>query len=965
MNTTPIRLQFTAQLVADLLAASPEGFFNRAELDAQRLGVGSRAKAIAQAVQEKKIGLVGNYVFDLSRLTADQVRQHSLLFPGMVPQTSALDGSITLPPVATRQRERQEQLAVMNDPIMQRLVAAFAGTIGYMPAPELIHDVTEDTALNSLVGLNMLKRAGDLVFDPLLISRASINVVQKRETLAPVRKEIFDKLAALPGQTIARVDLVEKYGSKTLQSVIDSGGLVTYTVQIPLGESVWVRLEEADPDEAMNAAIEATRPKDEDWQVALDYCGDVLRHDGEDGPTRREQTIARSYTIPQAAARVGLFKETLQTAITSRQIIAFVDPEGYQRIPAYEINDILTEPQMHESIAELEFVRVKELQVAIDEPREQIVRQKLRKVRGGPSQNKYRWGQIRDLFFDDEITLREFKQLYHSRKAAWENQEADRLQEMRRQREEARAKERAQREEERRQREELRARLLAAFPAWQHAGRVDQRIIFHVGPPNSGKTHNALERLAQVQSGWYLAPLRLLAFEVFERLNKRGVPCNLLTGEEHIEIPGAMITAATIEMFNPSQSGDCVVIDEAQMLADPDRGWAWTRAMMEAESPEIYVIGPSHATTLIQKLATVAAIPLDTAEHQRLAPLQVAERAWPIERIPPRTILVAFSRSMVLRLKSALEQRGRSVSVVYGNLPPEVRRKQADRFADGETEICVATDAVGMGLNLPADHVCFFELSKFDGRENRPLTPSEVHQIGGRAGRFGLSQAGEVGATTKRELKILQGLYSRQPEELTHARVAPTVEDLELIPGSLARRFAQWRELQSIPDSLRGVIKPADIDERIALASMLSDKEVNQLGLPTAVQLVNAPTREISRPYWLSCAKAILRGIDMPLPPEAPFIINDTHELDKTEESIACADIYLWLANRKEFTRHGIQDNHVREMRLAWSMSIDAALLKRVDTAARCISCRKKLPLNHRFSLCDECYQSRWVNRYW
>jgi hypothetical protein len=965
MDKTFNRVQFTAQLVADLLAASPEGFFNRTELDAQRLGYGSRAKAIAKAVEENKAGVVGNLVYDPSRLTADAVRDRSLLFPGTIPQTSAIDGAITVPSIAQRQQERADQLASLSDPVMIRLVAAFEGTVGFMPQADLLTGPDDETALNSLVGLNMLRRANDLVFDPLLISRTAINLFQKREALTPIRQEIYTKLEALPGKTIARVELVEKYGSKTLQNLIDAGGLVTFTVQIPLGESVWVRMEEADPQAAMDAAVEATRPKDEDWQTALDYCGDVLRHDGEDGPTRREQVAARSYLVPQAAARLFLYRETLQSAISSRQIIAFVDPEGQTRLPAYEVEELLADPAMLDSVAELEYVRVRDLQVVLNEPNEMVLRHQMRKLRGGSSQSKYRWGQIRDIFFEEDFTLQQFKALHKERLLLWEESEFDRKSEQRQQREEARAKERERRNEERRQRDELRARLLAAFPAWQHAGRADQRVIFHVGPPNSGKTHNALDRLSEVESGWYLAPLRLLAFEVFERLNKRGVRCNLLTGEEHIEVPGARVTAATIEMFNPGQSGDCVVIDEAQMLADSDRGWAWTRALMEAESPEIYVIGPPHASTLIGKLAAAAAIPLDVVAHHRLAPLQLAERSWSLERMPERTILVAFSRSMVLRLKAALEQYGRRVSVVYGNLPPEVRRKQADRFAEGETEICVATDAVGMGLNLPADKVCFFELSKFDGKDTRPLTPSEVHQIGGRAGRFGLSQAGEVGATSKRDLRTLQAVYNREPEELTHARVAPTVEDLELIPGSLARRFAQWRELQSIPDTLRDVIRPADIDERIALAQMLTDQEVQQLGLAAAVQLVNAPTRESSRSYWYSCAKAILRGVATPLPPEAPYMINDSHELDLTENAITCADIYLWLSNRAEFAGFGQQADQVREMRMAWSMSIDAALLRRVDTAARCISCRRKLPLNHRFTLCDECYHTRWSGRYY
>jgi ATP-dependent RNA helicase SUPV3L1/SUV3 len=553
--------------------------------------------------------------------------------------------------------------------------------------------------------------------------------------------------------------------------------------------------------------------------------------------------------------------------------------------------------------------------------------------------------------------------LYTTRKVEWIAAREEERAEERRQRDERRRTDRARRDEERRQREELRARLLAAFPAWQHSGRIDQQVILHIGPPNSGKTHNALDTLSIANSGWYLAPLRLLAFEIFDRLNQRGIRCNLLTGEEYIPVAGANVTAATIEMFDPTHSGDCVIIDEAQMLADPDRGWAWTRALMEAQAPDIYVIGPPNARDLIERLASAAAIPIQVIEHERLAPIEVAQETWPIEKLPNRTILVAFSRRMVLHLKTELEMRKRSVSVVYGNLPPEVRRRQADRFAAGQTEICVATDAVGMGLNLPADQVCFWELEKFDGKQMRMLTAAEAHQIGGRAGRYGLSKAGRVGATTKRGLKMLERLFATTPQELTHARVAPVVEDLALIPGSLAHRFAQWSELQSIPDSLRNVIRPADIDERIALARMLTDREVDQLGLEAAVKIVNAPTRDFSRDYWRLCTLAILAGESMPHPPEAPFIIENDRQLDQTEQSIACADIYLWLSRRPEFGQYAPDEIRIREMRTEWSMSIDAALLRRLDTLARCVNCHKPLPLGHRYSLCDNCYNQR-VN-YW
>ena len=453
--------------------------------------------------------------------------------------------------------------------------------------------------------------------------------------------------------------------------------------------------------------------------------------------------------------------------------------------------------------------------------------------------------------------------------------------------------------------------------------------------------------------------MRLLAYEVFDRLNAEGVACNLLTGEEYIPLEGARITAATIEMFNAMKSGDCVIIDEAQMLADADRGWAWTRALMESAAPEMHIIGPPTARNLMQVLASAAQIPCELVEHERLAPIALAERHFTLESLPPSTILVAFSRQGVLDLKMKLERLGRTVSVVYGSLPPEVRRRQADRFADGETEICVATDAVGMGLNLPADVVCFCEVEKFDGKNDRRLLPSEVHQIGGRAGRYGMSSTGLIAATNKHDMRVIRELYDQTPPELTFARVAPTADDLSLIPGNLAEQLNQWAELKSIPEELRAVITTADMDERIALAKMLSDEDIKKLGLASALQLVNAPTRKATRAYWLDCAYMILEGFQIPLPQDAPAPINDGGDLEATEYSIACADIYLWLSRRKEFSEYCEAHSQVREERREWSLSIDEALLRNLNVARRCRTCGALLPSRHRYRICDKCFRGR------
>ncbi|MDX1994162.1 MAG: helicase-related protein [bacterium] len=692
---------------------------------------------------------------------------------------------------------------------------------------------------------------------------------------------------------------------------------------------------------------------DEQWQLALDYCGDVIRRDRKEGQSRQSQVVARSYTLNEVLNRLQVRKTTLEQAMIRGLVVSFVDPDNQVRLPAYEVEQILGEPERMEQIIGLQRLDADDLMMVLGDDPAQL---KKRLSKAGLNASRLMWDDVRGRWGLPE-SFREFRAQVQRVEEEWNKAR-------RAKRQEQRSRVREQRREEREQRRELRRKLMEAFPSWSHEGRIDQRMTLHVGPPNSGKTHDALIALEKAGSGWYLAPLRLLAFEIFDRLNQRGTPCNLLTGEEYIPVPGATITAATVEMFNASQSGDCIIVDEAQMLADPDRGWAWTRALTEAQAPEIHVISPKTAQSLIEQLASAADIPLQVVEHERLAPISIAEEAWPLEKLPPQTILVAFSRQMVLHLKTELEYRKRRVSVIYGNLPPEVRRKQADRFASGETDICIATDAVGMGLNLPADYVCFYEIEKFDGREKRLLTPAEVQQIGGRAGRFGFSKAGVVGATNKRNLRWLRDLFYGDPEVLTHARVAPTHDDLQMIPGTLAEQLNQWAELQSIPEKLRDKVRTADLTEPIELAKMLEKREVEKLGLALALKLINAPTRNSSRSYWRRCADAILDERAMPLPYPAPDRIVNSRQLEETEVAISCADIYLWLSQRKEFTQYAPDHEHLRELRFQWSENIDRALLERLDTARRCPQCGKILPINHRYKLCDRCYSENFFDDY-
>ncbi len=249
------------------------------------------------------------------------------------------------------------------------------------------------------------------------------------------------------------------------------------------------------------------------------------------------------------------------------------------------------------------------------------------------------------------------------------------------------------------------------------ARRMQRTVTLYVGAPNSGKTHAAFEQLAQAHDGAYLAPLRLLALEGRDRLVARGVPCSLLTGEENVPAEDARVVSSTIEMVNTSRPIDVAVIDEAQMLFDPYRGWAWTQAIVAVPANELIVICSAYAVPAIENLLGLCGERCTVRHFERKQEVQLLPAPVPIGALKKGDAVVAFSRREVLMLRDQIAESGHPVSVIYGALPPEVRRREAERFAHGAAHILVATDAIGMGLNLPIRRVLFSTMTKFDGQE--------------------------------------------------------------------------------------------------------------------------------------------------------------------------------------------------------------------------------------------------------
>jgi ATP-dependent RNA helicase SUPV3L1/SUV3 len=321
-----------------------------------------------------------------------------------------------------------------------------------------------------------------------------------------------------------------------------------------------------------------------------------------------------------------------------------------------------------------------------------------------------------------------------------------------------------------------------------------------LGPTNTGKTHLAVERLCGHSSGMMGFPLRLLAREVYDRIVKiKGLAqVALITGEEKIEPPGARYYCCTVESMPIERSFAFVALDEAQLGADPERGHIFTDRMLHARGfSETMILGSESLRPLIRKLLPEAEI----ITRPRFSTLSYGG-AKKLSRLPKRSAIVAFSVEQVYAVAETLRRLRGGCAVVMGALSPRTRNAQVDMFQAGEVDYLVATDAIGMGLNLDVSHVAFASLAKFDGSCRRRLTVAEMAQIAGRAGRhqkdgtFG-TLAGEAGEMTADEILAIEDhrfppldwLYWRESEPRVDS-LSTLIADLELRPTEAGLKAA-------------------------------------------------------------------------------------------------------------------------------------------------------------------------------
>ncbi|KAL5017188.1 hypothetical protein ScPMuIL_006777 [Solemya velum] len=328
---------------------------------------------------------------------------------------------------------------------------------------------------------------------------------------------------------------------------------------------------------------------------------------------------------------------------------------------------------------------------------------------------------------------------------------------------------------------------------YPEARAIQRKIIFHSGPTNSGKTYHALQRFLTSKSGIYCGPLKLLASEVFHKSNDAGTPCDLVTGEERRYAdpenePSAHV-ACTVEMTSVVNPYEVAIIDEIQMIKDQQRGWAWTRALLGLCAEEIHICGESSAIDLVKELMLVTGDEVEVRRYKRLTKLTyLNEAVGNFDRIRPGDCIVCFSKNDIYHVSRELEKRGKECAVIYGGLPPGTKLAQAQKFNDpvNSCKIMVATDAIGMGLNLCIKRIVFYSLIKptlteTGEKEMNVISTSQALQIGGRAGRYGTSfETGEVTTFRREDLGLLKEIISQEIELIEQGGLHPTAEQIEL-----------------------------------------------------------------------------------------------------------------------------------------------------------------------------------------
>ncbi|WP_300296770.1 helicase-related protein [Ferrovibrio sp.] len=345
------------------------------------------------------------------------------------------------------------------------------------------------------------------------------------------------------------------------------------------------------------------------------------------------------------------------------------------------------------------------------------------------------------------------------------------------------------------------------------------RILCVLGPTNTGKTHLAVERLLSHRSGIIGLPLRLLAREIYDRAvrikGERHVA--LVTGEEKIVPKGAQWFVCTVEAMPLDRQYDFLAIDEIQLAADAERGHVFTERLLHARgAEETMFLGSDTMRGLVRRLVPHA----EFIARPRLSQLSYAG-AKKLSRLPKRSAVVAFSANDVYAIAEAIRRQRGGAAVVLGALSPRARNAQVELFQNRDVDVMVATDAIGMGLNLDIEHMAFAALSKFDGIGMRPLSPAEIGQIAGRAGRHLRNGTfGTTGDCPPLEPELIERIENHRFEPVQAARWRNPQLDFASINALVASL--------ELPPPREGLVRGRDADDLLSLQALRGDAAVTE-----------------------------------------------------------------------------------------------------------------------------------------
>lgn len=466
---------------------------------------------------------------------------------------------------------------------------------------------------------------------------------------------------------------------------------------------------------------------------------------------------------------------------------------------------------------------------------------------------------------------------------------------------------------------------------WYTMARTTQRTIhLHVGPTNSGKTYHALKRLQEAKNGFYAGPLRLLAHEVYTRFQAAGIPCDLVTGDDVRldDHKNTAVAASTVEMVNTGRGADVAVIDEIQMMGDEDRGWAWTRAVLGANATEVHLCGEERVVPLVRELAASMGDSLKIHNYKRLNPLKCMTRSLRgnIKLLKKGDCIVAFSIMELHALRRQIElETTKRCAIVYGSLPPEVRAQQADLFndPDNDYDFLVASDAIGMGLNLSVKRIIFASSSKFDGQKRVQLSIPQIKQIAGRAGRYRSARQANTGTAVKDDeenvglvttldeddLPVIRNALMTEAPPLKQAGILPPAEYMEefasTLPINVPFEYLMRKVCHVATTHPRFFL--CDVRDKLRNARLVDD--VPGLSIEQRVIISASPlghndtkTEEVLKAIARCIAtNRAVTVVDIPEIPLEVLAIEPSHDrkyLTDLEQLHKALILYLWLSYR-------------------------------------------------------------------